>query len=609
MVPLRSIAAWPSGLARRTDDDMTNSYHSDTHCSQTLEMFPVGCLPSWTLDDQLSTEVESTSVPEVEDRGMKTLESTSSWSRAIALAPPSNLSQLFSGREDRQAMLMLQVGDLTIDLTRQPVDGSILDALIGASIECDVQASLDRMMSGFRINSTENRAVGHTALRMHIDESFPVDGIDVVPLVHETLEKLSAFAVGVRRGEILGATGRRFVNVVNIGIGGSDLGPRLVSEALRSLHQERITCRFVGNVDPEDLSSNLVGLDPAETLFIVASKTFTTVETLINARSASSWISEHLGAAAVAQHVVAVSADLDAVRKSGIGAEVVFPMWDWVGGRFSVGSAVGLSAMIEIGPEAFRDMLDGMRDVDQHVRFTQPARNAPLLMALIGIWNHSVLGHSSRAVIPYAHALRRLPAYLQQLLMESNGKSVRGDGSPVGLESSAVIWGDVGTNAQHAFMQLLHQGTSVVPVDFIGFARTVTEVDSAARVAERTLFMNMVAQAQSLAFGRNESSGSTLEAGPHRTFTGNRPSTVIVAPQLTARTLGQILALYEYGVFYEGVLLGVNSFDQWGVELGKEMASELMRTSSVPNDSVSPASRAAQPLLEWFDNSSPSWPN
>lgn len=537
---------------------------------------------------------------------MKTLESTKSWSRALALTPPADLSELFSRGENRQAMLILRAGDLTIDLTRQLVDGPILDALVGASIECEVHGSFLQMMSGNRINSTENRAVGHIALRMHVDESFPVDGVDVVPLVHETLEKMSTFAEGVRRGEIHGATGRRFVNVVNIGIGGSDLGPRLVSEALRPLHHERITCRFVGNVDPEDLASNLVDLDPAETLFIVSSKTFTTVETLMNARSASNWIRRHLGAEAVSRHVVAVSADVGAVQRSAIGAEIVFPLWDWVGGRFSVGSAVGLSAMIEIGPEAFRNMLDGMRDMDQHVSTAQPERNAPLLMALTGIWNHSVLGHSTRAVIPYAHALRRLPAYLQQLMMESNGKSVRRDGSPVGLDSSAVIWGDVGTNAQHAFMQLLHQGTSVVPVDFIGFAQTVADSNSEARDAERTLFMNMVAQAQSLAFGRQGSSAALSELGPHRSFSGNRPSTVVVAPALTARTLGQIIALYEHSVFYEGVLLGINSFDQWGVELGKEMASKLMSANSAPDDASSPESRASMPLVEWFDAMSPS---
>ncbi|MFM8856121.1 MAG: glucose-6-phosphate isomerase [Actinomycetota bacterium] len=542
----------------------------------------------------------------MEEREVKTLESTSSWSRAIALTPPADLSELFSRREDRQSMLMLRAGELTIDLTRQRVDGPILDELIAASVECEVQSSLVQMMSGSRINSTENRAVGHVALRMHADQSFPVDGVDVVPLVHETLAKMSTFAQGVRSGEIVGATGRRFVNVVNIGIGGSDLGPRLVSEALRPLHHEKITCRFVGNVDPEDLASNLADLDPAETLFIVSSKTFTTVETLMNARSASNWIRRHLGAGAVAHHVVAVSSDVDAVQRSHIGAEIVFPLWDWVGGRFSVGSAVGLSAMIEIGPGAFHDMLDGMRDMDQHVSTVELARNAPLLMALTGIWNHSVLGHSTRAVIPYAHALRHLPAYLQQLMMESNGKSVRRDGSPVGLESSAVIWGDVGTNAQHAFMQLLHQGTSVVPIDFIGFARTVADPDPEVRDAERTLFMNLVAQTQALAFGRQGSSAASLELGPHRSFGGNRPSTVIVAPALTARTLGQIIALYEHSVFYEGVLLGINSFDQWGVELGKEMASGLMQSSSAVVDAATPADRASKPLVEWFDSVSPS---
>lgn len=502
-------------------------------------------------------------------------------------------------------MLSVLAGDLLVDFSRQRVDSRIVELLLAAADECGVDGAVQRMFAGERLNTTEDRAVGHVALRMEPDESFSVDGRNVVPSVHSTLEAMSRFAEGVRSGAITGSTGRPFTAVVNIGIGGSDLGPRLVHDALRSHRRGSPLCRFAANVDPSDLDAQLSDLDPTETLFVVSSKTFTTTETLLNARAAASWIAERLGAAAVAEHVVAVSADERAVRSSGLGARAVFPLWDWVGGRFSLGSAVGLSAMIAIGSEAFREILAGMRDLDRHIVESRPLANAPLLMALIGIWNRAVLGSRTRAVLPYAHDLRMLPAYLQQLIMESNGKSVRTDGSPVGLPTAPIIWGDAGTNAQHAFMQLVHQGSEIVPVDFIGFASPSMpspsgSFSSAGTQRQRVLFMNMVAQAQALAFGRTHGE-------PHRVFSGNRPSTVIVAPVFTPRVLGQIVALYEHAVFYEGVLLGINSFDQWGVELGKQMAADLMTSDGgafeigQSGDSTSVARTA---LLDWFDANS-----
>lgn len=525
------------------------------------------------------------------------IDATPSWTRATSLAPPASLGELFAaGAQDREA-LVFSAGDLLVDFSRQQVTEEILETLVTAASECGVTDALEQMLSGAHINSSENRAVGHLAMRMSEGEAFSIGGDDVVAGVLASLATMTAFAEGVRDGAVVGSTGRPFTTVLNIGIGGSDLGPRLIHEALRPLNHERISCRFVANVDPADLAAHLVGIDPAETLVIVSSKTFTTTETLINARAATNWIRASLGDDAVSRHVVAVSADERAVRASGLSPGIVFPLWDWVGGRFSIGSAVCLAALISVGPASFREFLGGLRDIDGHVQHQSLRHNAPLVMALIGLWNHSVLGYSTRAVIPYAHDLRGLPRYLQQLMMESNGKGVRRDGTPVRLPTSAVVWGDEGTNAQHAFMQLLHQGTTIVPVDFIGFARSLDSKTVEGALAQRTLFSNMVAQAQALAFGRAEHPGQ-----PHRSFRGNRPSTVIVASELSPRTLGQIIALYEHAVFYEGVLLGINSFDQWGVELGKELASGLMTSSGSTDTSASGAGRAGARLMEWFES-------
>ncbi len=542
----------------------------------------------------------STSVPNVQPAAFTSIDTTSAWRRATSLVPTRNLAEMFAVDGRRHEFLVLRSGDLTVDFSRQRVDRDVLTALVDAAAECDVRGALERMFAGEPINTTEGRSVGHVAIRMKLAEEFRIDGIDVMPEVRATLDRMSAFAESVRRGDVTGSTGLPFSTVVNIGIGGSDLGPRLVHDALRYRRHDRIDCRFIANIDPDDFVSALEGVDPADTLFVVSSKTFTTTETLSNARLAADWIRSHLGDAAVAQHIVAVSSDERAVKASGLGAGLVFPLWEWVGGRYSIGSAVGLSAMLSIGPEAFFDFLAGMQDLDSHVRQAELSSNVPLIMALVGIWNHSVLGYSSRAMIPYSHALQRLPAYLQQLIMESNGKSVRLDGSHVGLATSPIIWGDQGTNAQHAFMQLLHQGTSIVPVDFIGFARSGGGTDPSFQSSQRALFMNMVAQAQALAFGRATSSNGEL----HRSFDGDRPSTVITAAELTPRVLGQIIAVYEHAVFYEGVLLGINSFDQWGVELGKEIASDLMTSILSRIDASSPSELAGLRLVEWFDENS-----
>lgn len=553
----------------------------------------------------VSTSVTDVQSPDEQEFSRQTsrrlsVDATPSWKRAMSLAPPRTLSEMFSDEGDRRNYLTVSAADLIVDFTRQQVDGEVVQALVAAAHECGVRVALDQMVAGAPINVTEQRAVGHMALRMPRGATYDVGGVNVVPMVHETLSRMSQFARGVRTGSLTGATGQRFSAVLNIGIGGSDLGPRMVHEALRHLGHETMVCRFAANVDPDDLATQLRDLDPERTLVVVSSKTFTTTETLLNARVATDWIRSNLGDGAVRGHVVAVSSDERAVRASGLGAEIVFPLWDWVGGRYSLGSAVGLSVMLALGPETFLELLSGMRDLDEHMLNANLEHNAPLVMALIGVWNHAVLGHATRAVIPYSFGLSRLPAYLQQLMMESNGKSVRVDGSPVGLSTSPVVWGDVGTNAQHAFMQLLHQGTATVPVDFIGFAQPQSESTSSARSSQRTLFLNMVAQAQTLAFGRS-SAMQVGESAPHRIFPGNRPSTVIVAPRLEPRILGQIIALYEQAVFFEGVLLGINSFDQWGVELGKEMASTLVSAAHVDSTELSPSDRAGRMLVDWFD--------
>ena len=502
---------------------------------------------------------------------MEALERTSEWKRLLASEIPASLKREFASDPDRASKMTAKTGDLVVDFSKQLIDEKIIERLLDMAEARDVHGAFARMAGGERINFTENRAVGHLALRVPKGRSFSIDGKDVAVDVHAVLDRMSKFADAVRSGEHVGGSGRAIRTVVNIGIGGSDLGPSMVYEALRTSCTSELSCRFVANVDPADLAANLVGLDPAETLFVVASKTFTTVETLANARAARDWIVAELGESAVARHFVAVSTNAAEVEAFGIDAANMFGFWDWVGGRFSVPSAIGLSVMLAVGPLAFGNFLAGMHSMDCHAGETRGRANIPLMMALINVWNHSAVGVSSRAVVPYSFDLRRFPAYLQQLIMESNGKSVRSDGSQVPYSTSPVIWGEPGTNGQHAFMQLLHQGTEIVPVDFIGFARSSTTD----RERSDLLFTNMLAQSQALAFGRSASDLPEDSTRPHRVFAGNRPSTTIVAAELNPHVLGQIIALYEHVVFFEGIIWDINSFDQWGVELGKQLANVL----------------------------------
>ncbi|MER6633902.1 glucose-6-phosphate isomerase, partial [Streptomyces sp. NPDC000987] len=431
------------------------------------------------------------------------------------------------------------------------------------------------------INVTEDRAVLHTALRAPRGAVIEVDGENVVPGVHEVLDRMAGFAERVRSGEWTGHTGRRIRNVVNIGIGGSDLGPAMAYEALRAWTARELTFRFVSNVDGADLHEATRDLDPAETLFIVASKTFTTIETISNATSARSWLLAGLGGdeKAVARHFVALSTNAGKVTGFGIDPDNMFEFWDWVGGRYSFDSAIGLSLMIAIGPDRFREMLDGFRIVDEHFRNAEPAANAPLIMGLLGVWYGNFLGAESHAVLPYSHYLSKFTAYLQQLDMESNGKSVQRDGEPVDWQTGPVVWGTPGTNGQHAYYQLIHQGTKLVPADFIGFARPVAELGDGLKAQHDLLMANFFAQTQALAFGKTpdevRAEGVPEDLVAHKTFRGNHPTTTILARELTPSVLGQLIALYEHKVFVQGAVWNIDSFDQWGVELGKVLAKRV----------------------------------
>jgi glucose-6-phosphate isomerase len=431
------------------------------------------------------------------------------------------------------------------------------------------------MFGGEHINVSEDRAVLHVALRMPEDAELVVDGQDVVRDVHAVLAKMSAFSDRVRSKEWQGATGRPIETVVNIGIGGSDLGPAMAYEALRDYADAGIAARFVSNIDPADITGNLAGLDPATTLFVVSSKTFTTLETLTNARVARRWLVEALGEDAVAKHFVAVSTNAERVAEFGIDTDNMFGFWDWVGGRYSFDGAIGLSLMIAVGPERFREMLAGFHSIDQHFRTAPFKANMPVLMGLLGIWYNDFFGAETRAVLPYSQRLHRFPAYLQQLTMESNGKSVRADGTPVTTDTGEIFWGEPGTNGQHAFYQLLHQGTRLVPADFIGFAEPFEDREG----MHDQLTANLLAQTSALAFGKTAEEiageGTPPEIVPHKVMPGNRPTSTILAPKLTPSTLGQLIALYEHIVFVEGTIWGVDSFDQWGVELGKKMALDV----------------------------------
>jgi len=491
-----------------------------------------------------------------------------------------DLRRLFDDDPGRVDRMTLSVADLTVDLSKHRVSAAVLDDLIALANEVGLADRFAAMIAGERINSTEDRAVLHTALRAPVGSEVLEDGENVVPAVHEVLGRMRAFANRVRSGDWVGVTGAPIETVINIGIGGSDLGPVMAYEALAAFRHDRIRCRFVSNVDGSDLIAAVGDLDPTTTLFVISSKTFTTQETLTNARSARAWLTASLGADAVATHFVAVSTNAAEVAAFGIDTDNMFGFWDWVGGRYSMDSAIGLSLMIAIGPDAFGEMLAGFRAVDEHMAATPIAENVPALLGLIEVWYRTFCDLPSRAVLPYSRALHRFPAYLQQLDMESNGKRVRIDGEPVTYETGPVIWGEPGTNGQHSFHQLLHQGSTVIPADFIVFGAPDHAEFEGADTHHDLLVANCFAQSQALAFGRTAKEVAETETDPllvsHRTFPGNRPSTTIMAPALTPSVLGQLVALYEHQVFTQGVVWGLNSFDQWGVELGKVLASAIV---------------------------------
>lgn len=488
-----------------------------------------------------------------------------------------HLRELFAEDPDRAGRLALDAEGLYFDFSKQRITTGTVELLVRLAGERNLRGKIDAMFRGDKINTTEGRAVLHVALRAPKGSKIVVDGHDVVPDVQAVLEKMERFSDQVRSGEWKGQTGRPIRNVINIGIGGSDLGPVMAYEALRFYSARQLTMRFVSNVDGTDFAEAVHDLDPAETLFIVSSKTFTTLETMTNARSARAWLLRGLGDdSAVARHFVAVSTNEKEVSSFGIDTANMFEFWDWVGGRYSMDSAIGLSTMIAIGPENFRSLLAGFHAIDEHFRTAPFDRNIPVLMGLIGVWNRDFLGCASIAVLPYDQYLKRFPAYLQQLTMESNGKRVTLDGTPVMEPTGPVYWGEPGTNGQHSFYQLIHQGTDVIPADFIGFLHTLNPVGN----HHDLLTANLLAQSEALAFGKTIeevlAEGTTASLAPHRVFPGNRPSTTILADKLTPEVLGKLVALYEHSVFVQGVIWNINSFDQWGVELGKVLAGKII---------------------------------
>jgi glucose-6-phosphate isomerase len=518
---------------------------------------------------------------------------TSAWAELERLhtAYRPDLRGAFAADPDRATRFTHDCADLHVDLSKNLVDSDVVAALVRLADEVDLAGRRDAMLRGDRINVTEGRSVLHTALRRPRGDRLDVDGQDVVADVHETLDKVYAFADRVRSGEWKGVSGRAIRTVVNIGIGGSDLGPVMVYEALKPYVQDGLECRFVSNIDPTDVAEKTRGLDPETTLFIVASKTFTTLETLTNARMAREWLwrslvdagaiedTEEARTGAVAKHFVAVSTALDKVEAFGIDPANAFGFWDWVGGRYSVDSAIGTSVCVAIGPDHFRDFLAGFHAVDEHFA-TQPwERNVPALMGLLNVWYVNFFKACSHAVLPYAQYLHRFAAYLQQLTMESNGKGVRMDGSPVTTETGEIFWGEPGTNGQHAFYQLIHQGTRLIPCDFIAVATPAHPTTDGDQDVHELFLANFFAQTKALAFGKTadevRAEGVKEELVSAKVFTGNRPTTSIMAPALTPSVVGQLIALYEHITFVQGVVWGIDSFDQWGVELGKQLALQI----------------------------------
>ncbi|MDT0166255.1 glucose-6-phosphate isomerase [Actinotalea sp. AC32] len=524
----------------------------------------------------------------------------------------------FAQDPDRADHLTRTVADLHVDLSKNLVTAETLALLVRLADEVRLADRVDAMFRGDRINVTEGRAVLHTALRRPAGATPPlvVDGQDVDADVQAELEKVFAFADRVRSGEWTGVTGERIRTVVNIGIGGSDLGPVMAYEALQPYVQDGIEVRFVSNIDPTDVAETVAGLDPTTTLFIVASKTFGTLETLTNARLARTWLWERLAATgaigddddaragAVAKHFVAVSTALDKVAAFGIDPANAFGFWDWVGGRYSLDSAIGTSLAIAIGPDGFRDLLAGFHAVDEHLRTTPLEQNVPVLMGLLNVWYVNFFDAHTHAVLPYAQHLHRFPAYLQQLTMESNGKSVRWDGSPVTTQTGEVFWGEPGTNGQHAFYQLIHQGTRLVPADFIAVANPAHPLRDGDTDVHGLFLANFFAQTKALAFGKTadevRAEGTAEEIVPARVFAGNRPTTSIMAPALTPSVLGQLIALYEHITFVQGVVWGIDSFDQWGVELGKVLANQITPAVEGDTDALAQQDPSTRALIEYY---------
>ena len=521
-----------------------------------------------------------------------------------------DLRSWFADDPQRAERYSYEVGDLFVDLSKNLLTDEVRDSLVELAEAVDVPGRRDAMFAGEHINITEDRAVLHTALRRPVWDSLTVDGQDVVVDVHEVLEKIYAFARRVRSGEWTGITGKRIETVVNIGIGGSDLGPVMVYEALRPYVQPGLCARFISNIDPTDCAEKVADLDPETTLFIIASKTFTTLETLTNARMARDWFLAALQAkgietdGAIAKHFVAVSTALDKVAEFGIDPANAFGFWNWVGGRYSVDSAVGTSLAIAIGPEGFADFLDGFHKMDRHFVEAPPERNVPLLMGMLNIWYSNFLGADTHAVLPYSQYLHRFPAYLQQLTMESNGKSVRRDGAPVTYETGEVFWGEPGTNGQHAFYQLIHQGTRMVPADFIAFANPTWALGDGDADMHELFLSNFFAQTKALAFGKTSeevrAEGTPEAIVPARVFTGNRPTTSIMAPALTPSVLGQLIALYEHITFVEGAVWGIDSFDQWGVELGKVLAKQILPAIEGDAGALGAQDPSTRSLIEYY---------
>ena len=542
---------------------------------------------------------------------------TPAWDKLDQLADTfePDLRAMFADDPERTKKFTFQAGDLHVDLSKNLVCPTLVGHLLALAEQTGVVDLRDRMFAGEHINVTEDRAVLHTALRRPATDSLTVDGQDAIADVHEVLEKVYAFARRVRSGEWVGITGKPVKTVVNVGIGGSDLGPVMAYEALKPYVQEGLECRFISNIDPTDAGETTKDLDPETTLVIVASKTFTTLETITNAKVVRAWLLDALRERgivtdeasekeAIAKHFVAVSTALDKVAEFGIDPANAFGFWSWVGGRYSVDSAVGTSLAVAIGPEGFADFLGGFHAMDRHFAEAAPEKNVPLLMGLLNVWYSNFLGADTHAVLPYSQYLHRFPAYLQQLTMESNGKSVRRDGSPVTYETGEVFWGEPGTNGQHAFYQLIHQGTRMVPADFIAFANPTWALGDGDADMHELFLSNFFAQTKALAFGKTSeevrAEGTPEAIVSARVFTGNRPTTSIMAPALTPSVLGQLIALYEHITFVEGAVWGIDSFDQWGVELGKVLAKQILPAIEGSSEALEAQDQSTRALIEYY---------